>query len=131
MARTDYVLRHFPEAVVDNVKDHFALGGVACSFRKEIAPYEKYTLETRLYCFDEKWIYLQTRILGSKADDDLRAQSIAQYVLKRGRKTIKPDIVLEKCGYELSQPVRDSNSKSLEHATAMLHLSGSDFWQRP
>lgn len=129
MARTAFVLKHFPEAVVDNYKEHFALGAVACSFKKEIAPYERYTLETRLCCFDEKWIYLQTRILGSKGGTDLRAQSLAQYVLKRGRKTIKPDSIFATCGYELSESVLKSNTKSLETAAAMLKLGASEIWQ--
>lgn len=88
MARTSFCLQHFPERLLGNFKEHFALGAVATSFRREISPFEKYTMETRLFWFNEKWIFLQTRFLGSKGDE--RAQSIAQYVFKQGRKTVNP-----------------------------------------
>ncbi|KAF2156197.1 hypothetical protein K461DRAFT_275312 [Myriangium duriaei CBS 260.36] len=35
-----------------------ALGGVACSFRKEIAPLARYEIWTRVLSWDEKWIYI-------------------------------------------------------------------------
>jgi hypothetical protein len=35
-----------------------ALGGVACTFRMEIKPYEKYEIWTRVLCWDEKWLYV-------------------------------------------------------------------------
>jgi Thioesterase-like superfamily len=33
------------------------LGGVACTFRKEIKVYQRYEIWTRILCWDEKWIY--------------------------------------------------------------------------
>ncbi|RDW58712.1 hypothetical protein BP6252_13188 [Coleophoma cylindrospora] len=35
-----------------------ALGGVACTFTKDIKPYEKYEVWTRVLCWDEKWLYV-------------------------------------------------------------------------
>ena len=34
------------------------LGGVSCQFRKEIKPYEKFEVWTRVLCWDRKWLYL-------------------------------------------------------------------------
>ena len=34
------------------------LGGVSCQFRKEIKPYEKFEVWTRVLCWDVKWIYI-------------------------------------------------------------------------
>lgn len=34
------------------------LGGVSCQFRKEIKPYEKYEVWTRVLCWDAKWFYI-------------------------------------------------------------------------
>lgn len=34
------------------------LGGVSCQFRKEIKPYEKFEVWTRVLCWDQKWLYL-------------------------------------------------------------------------
>lgn len=34
------------------------LGGVSCQFRKEIKPYEKFEVWTRVLCWDRKWFYV-------------------------------------------------------------------------
>ena len=34
------------------------LGGVSCQFRKEIKPYEKFEIWTRVLCWDRKWLYM-------------------------------------------------------------------------
>lgn len=34
------------------------LGGVSCQFRKEIKPYEKFEVWTRILCWDRKWMYV-------------------------------------------------------------------------
>ncbi|KAG9531859.1 4HBT like protein, partial [Aureobasidium melanogenum] len=100
-----------------------ALGGVGCVFRKEIPPLAKYEVWTRLLSWDEKWIYLVSHIVkrGAKkpsnyflqswrngkggkkpmkeGEDKIKsiyATSIAKYVVKRGRLTIAPEIVLRR-----------------------------------
>ncbi|KAL2430112.1 hypothetical protein ABEF95_002601 [Exophiala dermatitidis] len=40
-----------------------ALGGVSCTFRKELLPYETYDLWTRVLAWDEKWVYLVTHFV--------------------------------------------------------------------
>ncbi|KAG9513371.1 4HBT like protein, partial [Aureobasidium melanogenum] len=100
-----------------------ALGGVGCVFRKEIPPLAKYEVWTRLLSWDEKWIYLVSHIVkrGAKkpsnyflqswrngkggrkpmkeGEDKIKsiyATSIAKYVVKKGRLTIAPEIVLRR-----------------------------------
>ncbi len=34
------------------------LGGVSCQFRKEIKPYERFEVWTRVLCWDQKWFYV-------------------------------------------------------------------------
>ena len=34
------------------------LGGVSCQFRKEIKPFEKFEVWTRILCWDQKWLYM-------------------------------------------------------------------------
>jgi hypothetical protein len=43
-----------------------ALGGVSCTFRREIKPYQKYEIWTRVLCWDDKWLYLVSHFV--KAD---------------------------------------------------------------
>ncbi|EPE02717.1 capsule polysaccharide biosynthesis protein [Ophiostoma piceae UAMH 11346] len=39
------------------------LGGVYCSFRKEIAPYQGYEMWSRVLCWDRKWLYTVTHFV--------------------------------------------------------------------
>jgi len=39
------------------------MGGVACFFKREISPYEKYEMWTRVLCWDEKWVYIVTHFV--------------------------------------------------------------------
>ncbi|KAK6001446.1 hypothetical protein QM012_002777 [Aureobasidium pullulans] len=101
-----------------------ALGGVGCVFRKEIKPLEKFEVWTRLLSWDDKWIYIVSHIVkrGAKkpsnyflqewrngkkggkkqikeGEDKIKsiyATSLAKYVVKKGRLTIAPEIVLRR-----------------------------------
>ncbi|KAI9836213.1 MAG: hypothetical protein M1819_001550 [Sarea resinae] len=39
------------------------LGGIHCSFRREIKPYEKFEIWTRVLCWDRKWIYFVSHVV--------------------------------------------------------------------
>lgn len=98
-----------------------ALGGVSCLFKREILPYTKYEMWTRILCWDRKWFYLITHLVkpgvgepsswtlqpwrkGKKTavqDVDreklmgaVYATAIAKYVVKRGRITVPPEQAL-------------------------------------
>ncbi|KAF2471459.1 uncharacterized protein BDR25DRAFT_342692 [Lindgomyces ingoldianus] len=40
-----------------------ALGGISCLFKKEILPYQKFEMWTRLLTWDRKWFYLVTHLV--------------------------------------------------------------------
>lgn len=103
-----------------------ALGAVSCHFHREIKPYRRYEIWTRVLTWDRKWLYIvshfveadtfapETYILQpwkkgkkrrvedlSEADKQklkrkIFASSIAKYVVKKGRLTIPPEMVLER-----------------------------------
>jgi hypothetical protein len=101
-----------------------ALGAVGCFFQKEIPPFAGFDVYTRLLSWDRKWMYIVSHIVKkgtikpdiyalqpwkngrrrsskqSSADGDLKkhiyATSIARYVVKKGRLTINPEIILER-----------------------------------
>ncbi|KAF2397174.1 hypothetical protein EJ06DRAFT_524171 [Trichodelitschia bisporula] len=98
-----------------------ALGGVSCHFHREIAPYKRYELWTRLLTWDRKWLYVVTYFVERGAfrptSFDLQpwrrakpvkewteverrrkvfATSIAKYVVKKGRLTLPPELVLQR-----------------------------------
>ena len=122
MARLDFLLVQFADFVIGNFKDYVALGGVACSFKRQIDPYERFELETKVLAWDEKWVYLATRFLGAKGQH--KAQSVAQYVFKHGRVTIPPEKVLRQCGFEIdSAEVVRKNEEQLKLAKALLQVA--------
>ncbi|EGU77775.1 hypothetical protein FOXB_11705 [Fusarium oxysporum f. sp. conglutinans Fo5176] len=103
---------------------HFTmiLGGTTCTWRKEIKPYARYELWTRVLSWDEKWLYVVTHFVkpgvfqptefvlqpykkpkaakGQEKDVDtlqsVYASSVARYVFKNNRRTIPPEEALQK-----------------------------------
>ncbi|TKA73815.1 hypothetical protein B0A49_02081 [Cryomyces minteri] len=104
-----------------------ALGGVSCAFKREIKPFQRYEIWTRVLCWDRKWLYLVSHIVRkntvkpirytlqpwrrssskspAETEEDVQrererikgailASSIAKYVVKKGRLTIPPELVL-------------------------------------
>lgn len=113
-----------------------ALGAVSCHFHREIAPYQRYEIWTRLLTWDRKWLYIVSHFVeaetftpegyalqpwkkaktpkGTKKGSErgrwehlcekdrkalerkIFASSIAKYVVKKGRLTVPPEMVLER-----------------------------------
>ncbi|KAI1262838.1 hypothetical protein F5Y18DRAFT_396429 [Xylariaceae sp. FL1019] len=40
-----------------------ALGGVSCTFKKEVKPYQEYEMWSKILTWDEKWIYIVTHFV--------------------------------------------------------------------
>jgi hypothetical protein len=138
-----------------------ALGSVACFFHREIAPYQRYEIWTRLLCWDKKWLYLVSYFVeaGAIAPEEyvlqpqnrwgkprkpkaragetaeqrqtrlrkkIFATSIATYVVKKGRLTIPPEVVLQRSGL---LPEKPADAPSVFYvppvSTATTPLNGS------
>jgi hypothetical protein len=48
-------------------KFSLALGGVSCTFRKELLPYEKYDVWTRILSWDSKWLFIVSHFVKKGA----------------------------------------------------------------
>ncbi|KAK7512617.1 uncharacterized protein IWZ02DRAFT_384893 [Phyllosticta citriasiana] len=120
----------------EHVKGAFsiALGGITCHFKREVKPYARFEIWTRLLAWDHKWLYLVSHMvrpgvakpssftlqpwkkpgaqgrrleaLSQEEQDQMReklkgaiyATSIAKYVVKKGRWTVAPELVLRNSG---------------------------------
>ncbi|OGM43997.1 hypothetical protein ABOM_008023 [Aspergillus bombycis] len=80
------------------------LGGVSCIFRREIKPWQRYDVESRVLCWDDKWLYIVSHFLkpGSHhengtagSEEGVLASAISKYVFKKGRQTVAPAEVLQ------------------------------------
>lgn len=111
---------------VKNGRVSIALGAVSCHFKREVAPYERYDMFTRILAWDRKWVYMITHFVREGAvkpkevilqpqrtgrrtskksvvkEEELKkavfAVSVAKYVIKKGRLTIAPAEWLEQSG---------------------------------
>lgn len=104
-------------------KYYVALGAIGCFFQREIAPLQSFEVYTRILSWDRKWLYLVSHVVKKGAikpdsyvlqpwkkgkrdpkksdeEEDLKkyvyATSIARYVMKKGRLTVNPEIILER-----------------------------------
>ena len=121
------------------------LGAVSCCFKRELKPYEKYDIWTRILSWDQKWFYLVTHFVkhghkieptehsmyprqdaGSRrgsTDQEMNgaicASALSKVVFKNGRITIAPEVMLELAGL-LPAKATESEGKTaeLEHAQA-------------
>ena len=103
------------------------VGSIHAIFKKEIKPLQKYTIESNILCWDEKWIYVICKffIKNSKNEKILATYGLTKYVLKEGRKTIPPEGALEDCGL-LNETVLEINNKNLDILIAQNGLIDSE-----
>lgn len=114
------------------VKERFLimLGGVHCSFKREIGIYQGYEMWSRILCWDRKWVYVITHFVkkgavkpsayivadgtwfgkgykevkghyskGADVDEKaIFASAISKYVVKLGRLTVHPEVLLGASG---------------------------------
>lgn len=139
----------------EHVKGAFsiALGGITCHFKREVKPYARFEIWTRLLAWDHKWLYLVSHMvrpgvakpttftlqpwkksdrqgrrmeaLDQEEQDQMReklkgaiyATSIAKYVVKKGRWTVAPELVLRDSGL-LPEKTNASTERDSESETA-------------
>ena len=78
------------------------LGSVHTSFHKEIKPYEKYELRSRVLGWDKKWLIIGSffiRPAKGKQNEVLLASSLSKYVVKKARFTVSPERCLTTAGW--------------------------------
>ncbi|KAF1990559.1 hypothetical protein K402DRAFT_389485 [Aulographum hederae CBS 113979] len=62
---------------------YFALGAVSCHFKREVKPYERVEIWTRLMCWDEKWFYIVSHMVKAGT---FKPERYSLQPWKRGRK---------------------------------------------
>ncbi|KAF3390038.1 Uncharacterized protein DPV78_011831 [Talaromyces pinophilus] len=124
-----------------------ALGGTSCVFKREIKPFERFEIWSRISTWDQKWIYVISyfmkkghgnRLLSqqseattdskspsSDANTAILATCMARYVFKRGRKTVPPQEVfqtLDLCPSQEDKTSAEVSSTSSETDIKPYHL---------
>ncbi|KAI0402504.1 capsule polysaccharide biosynthesis protein [Xylaria palmicola] len=90
------------------------LGGVQCSFKKELRPYQRYEMWSRVLSWDRKWLYIVTHFVERGAvrpgtdpaewETKIHASALSKYVFKIGRLTVHPAVIIEASGMFPERP---------------------------
>ncbi len=89
------------------------LGSVHTTFHREIKPYERYEIRSRLLGWNEKWVVIlscfirpATKGKGEKGGrpEFLLASSLSKYVVKKNRFTVPPQRFLHTAGWLPDKP---------------------------
>lgn len=117
----------FPRVMME--PDHHIFGhsgGVVTLFRKEILPFAQYTVQTRIYTWNDKWLFLQHRFImkGEEGEEDVIACfAFSKIVFKKmSGKTVPPQEVLQLCGHHFDEGVEERRSYNWETARHILDL---------
>lgn len=66
LGRADLLIRAGMLGVVRRKRWKPVAGGIAIKFRRPLMPFQRFTLTTRLLCWDEKWLYMEQRLESAK-----------------------------------------------------------------
>ncbi|KAI0906235.1 capsule polysaccharide biosynthesis protein [Ustulina deusta] len=86
------------------------LGGVQCSFKKELKPYQRFEMWSRILSWDRKWMYIVTHFVEPGAAPEeawaskIHASAVSKYVFKIGRLTVHPAVLIEASGLFPERP---------------------------
>ncbi|QSS50222.1 capsule polysaccharide biosynthesis protein [Histoplasma capsulatum var. duboisii H88] len=127
-AKTRFVMDPSNPAKPARGSFNIGIGGVHCSFKREIKPYQKYEMWSRILTWDRKWLYIVTHFVekgavrprswdaenygrtrstpGKPADWEKKifATAVTTYVFKLGRLTIHPAVMLGGSGLLPERP---------------------------
>lgn len=104
IVRTDALCRLFGKffdqyALKYNSAPYIPVAAVQATFKKEIKPYARYDVTSRVLSWDDKWLFLLSKFTLPGQKNRTACTAITKYVFKHGKKTIPPKEYLEACGY--------------------------------
>lgn len=96
--------------------------GVLTLFKKEIPPLSNYTIQTRIWTWNEKWLWLQHRFVLPKGV--IACVAASKLVFKKtSGKTVPPRQVFELCGHNVDDPaIEQRRQQNWEIASHLLKV---------
>lgn len=133
VSRGDLMCKIFQQLFLGSKQwPYIPVANVFTTYFRDIKPFERYSVTSRILCWDEKWIYVlseftkpcsssnSANISKSGIERDLKRDnetlcslSLTKYVLKNGRITISPVDAFTSCGLYNDDMV-ETNSKNYE-----------------
>lgn len=108
IGRMDFVLRLGLAGYV--IKNGYipVLASLKMRFRLPLLPFQKYLLQTRIVCWDDKWVFMEHRfvIAGGKKDGAIAAVGIVKgsFFSKKTRGTIPTGDIMKAVGLTQESP---------------------------
>ena len=88
-------------------RSNIILGSVHMSFHKEVKPYERYEIRSRVLGWDQKWCVIGSFFIrparGGK-EEVLLASGVSKYVVKKRRYTVAPEYCFTAAGWLPKKP---------------------------
>jgi len=88
-------------------RSNIILGSVHTSFHKEVQPYERYEVRSRVLGWDQKWCVIGSFFIrpakGGK-EEVLLASAVSKYVVKKRRFTVQPEHCFTAAGWLPKKP---------------------------
>ena len=77
-------------------------GGAMVRYRRSLLPFERFTLRSRVVCWDEKWFYFEHLI--ERADGSLAAMTHVRGLLRGNEGNVAPQELLVLAGKDTASP---------------------------
>lgn len=88
-------------------RSNIILGSVHTSFHKEVKPYERYEIRSRVLGWDQKWCVIGSffiRPARQGKEEVLLASAASKYVVKKRRHTVAPEYCFTAAGWLPKKP---------------------------
>lgn len=72
------------------------VGGVTIRYRRSVEPFERFTVQSRVVGWDEKWFYIEHNL--NRRDGSMAATAYARTLLRKKDGTVQPRELIEMMG---------------------------------
>jgi acyl-CoA thioesterase FadM len=90
MGRIDFMVRSGFHKLARKKKWYYPIGGINVQFFRPLKLFQKANLITRVFYVDEKWIYIEQKIIRNNRDI---AFCIVKSTIKKGKETISTNYI--------------------------------------
>jgi acyl-CoA thioesterase FadM len=94
------------------------LASVTVRFRRELSPFQRYELRTRILCWDERWIFLEQRFTRGA---ELVAVGVAKSVVVGPQGRVAPRELVAALGYGVASPPVPPGIRAWQEAEAAFY----------
>lgn len=94
------------------------LASVMVRFRRELSPFQKYELRTRILCWDERWLFIEQRFVRG---GELAAVGVAKSAFLGPKGRVAPSELVEALGYGMESPPVPPGIREWQEAEAAFY----------